>query len=114
MTEANILVAEEQLMCPVCLEILKDPVAIPCGHSSCMGCIKNCWDQTEHRHFYSCSLCRKTFVRRPVLRRNTILAEIAGEFKKRRLNPPPAQSYAGPGDVPCDFCTGRNKASYLI
>ncbi|MGH0174851.1 UNVERIFIED_CONTAM: hypothetical protein FKN15_068742 [Acipenser sinensis] len=36
-----------------------------------------------------------------------MLAEIAGEFKRRRLNPPPAQSYAGPGDVPCDFCTGR-------
>ncbi|XP_058872400.1 E3 ubiquitin-protein ligase TRIM47-like [Acipenser ruthenus] len=107
MTEANILVAEEQLMCPECLEILKDPVAIPCGHSYCMGCIKNCWDRSEHRHFYSCPQCRKTFIRRPVLRRNTILAEIAGEFKKRRLNPPPAQSYAGPGDVPCDFCTGR-------
>ncbi|MBN3285821.1 TRI29 protein, partial [Polyodon spathula] len=42
-----------------------------------------------------------------VLHKNTILAEVVGEFKKRRLNPPPAQSYAGPGDVSCDFCTGR-------
>ncbi|MGH0184564.1 UNVERIFIED_CONTAM: hypothetical protein FKN15_015322 [Acipenser sinensis] len=107
MAEANFLVAEQQLMCPVCLEILKDPVAIPCGHSYCMGCIKNCWDQTDHTGVYSCPQCRKTFTRRPDLRRNTILAEIAGEFKKRRLNPSPAQSYAGPGDVPCDFCTGR-------
>ncbi|XP_058872292.1 tripartite motif-containing protein 16-like [Acipenser ruthenus] len=107
MAEANILVAEQQLLCAVCLEILKDPVAIPCGHSYCMGCIKNCWDRTEHRRFYSCPQCRKTFTRRPVLRRNTILAEIAGEFKKRRLNPPPAQCYAGPGDVPCDVCTER-------
>ncbi|MGH0168241.1 UNVERIFIED_CONTAM: hypothetical protein FKN15_053862 [Acipenser sinensis] len=107
MAEANILVAEKQLLCAVCLEILKDPVAIPCGHSYCMGCINNCWDRTEHRRFYRCPQCRKTFIRRPYLRRNTILAEIAGEFKKRKLNPPPAQSYAGPGDVPCDFCTGR-------
>ncbi|XP_058872235.1 tripartite motif-containing protein 16-like [Acipenser ruthenus] len=107
MAEVNILVSEKQFSCPVCLEILKDPVAIPCGHSYCMGCIKNCWDQTDHTGVYSCPQCRKTFTPRPVLRRNTILAEIAGEFKKRRLNPPPAQSYAGPGDVPCDFCTGR-------
>ncbi|MGH0152773.1 UNVERIFIED_CONTAM: hypothetical protein FKN15_039158 [Acipenser sinensis] len=106
MAEANILVAEQQLLCAVCLEILKDPVAISCGHSYCMECIKNCFDQTKHRRFYRCPQCRKTFIRRPVLCRNTILAEIAGEFKKRKLNPPP-QSYAGPGDVPCDFCTGR-------
>ncbi|XP_058872712.1 tripartite motif-containing protein 16-like [Acipenser ruthenus] len=107
MAEANILVAHNQFSCPVCLELLKDPVAIPCGHSYCMGCIKNCWDQTDHTGVYSCPQCRETFTPRPVLRRNTMLAEIAGEFKKRRLSPPPAQSYAGPGDVPCDFCTGR-------
>ncbi|MGH0182563.1 UNVERIFIED_CONTAM: hypothetical protein FKN15_009878 [Acipenser sinensis] len=107
MAEANILVAHDQFSCSLCLEILKDPVAIPCGHSYCMGCIKNCWDQTDHTGVYSCPQCRKTFTPRPVLRRNTMLAEVAGEFKRRRLNPPPAQSYAGPGDVPCDFCTGR-------
>ncbi|MGH0171287.1 UNVERIFIED_CONTAM: hypothetical protein FKN15_060767 [Acipenser sinensis] len=107
MAEANILVARDQFSCPVCLELLKDPVTIPCGHSYCMGCIKNCWDQTDHTGVYSCPQCRKTFTPRRDLGRNIMLAEVVGEFKKRRLNPPPAQSYAGPGDVPCDFCTGR-------
>ncbi|MGH0179012.1 UNVERIFIED_CONTAM: hypothetical protein FKN15_003272 [Acipenser sinensis] len=105
--EGNILVAHDQFSCTVCLKILKDPVTIPCGHSYCMGCIKNCWDQTDHTGVYSCPQCRETFTPRPDLRRNTMLAEVAGEFKRRRLNPPPAQSYAGPGDVPCDICTGR-------
>ncbi|XP_058872496.1 tripartite motif-containing protein 16-like [Acipenser ruthenus] len=104
---ASNLWSEDQLSCSVCLEIQKDPVTIPCGHSYCMGCIKNYWDQTDYTGVYSCPQCRKTFTPRPVLCRNTMLAEIAGEFKRRRLNPPPAQSYAGPGDVPCDFCTGR-------
>ncbi|XP_058872495.1 tripartite motif-containing protein 16-like [Acipenser ruthenus] len=99
--------SEDRFSCPVCLEILKDPVTIPCGHSYCMGCIKNCLDQTDHTGVYSCPQCRKTFTPRPDLCRNTMLAELVEELKKSGLNPPPAQSYAGPGDVPCDFCTGR-------
>ncbi|MGH0158802.1 UNVERIFIED_CONTAM: hypothetical protein FKN15_045186 [Acipenser sinensis] len=104
---ASNLWSEDQFSCSVCLELLKYPVAIPCGHSYCMRCIKNCWDQTDHTGVYSCPQCRETFTPRPVLGRNIMLTEDVGESKKRRLNPPPAQSYAGPGDVPCDFCTER-------
>ncbi|MGH0125813.1 UNVERIFIED_CONTAM: hypothetical protein FKN15_060932 [Acipenser sinensis] len=104
---ASNLWSEEQFICPVCLEILKNPVAIPCGHSYCMGCIKNYWDKTDHTGVYSCPQCRETFTPRPVLCKNTMLAEVVERLKKTGLNPPPAQSYAGPGDVPCDFCTGR-------
>ncbi|XP_058872132.1 tripartite motif-containing protein 16-like protein [Acipenser ruthenus] len=107
MAEANIMVAEDQFSCPVCLEILKDPVTTACGHSYCMGCIKNCWDQTDHTGVYSCPQCRETFTPRPVLRRNTVLTEVVEKLKKTRCKPPPVQTYAGPGDVPCDFCTGR-------
>ncbi|MGH0126058.1 UNVERIFIED_CONTAM: hypothetical protein FKN15_025333 [Acipenser sinensis] len=104
---ASDLRTEEHLNCPVCLEILNDPVAIPCGHSYCTGRIKNCWDQTDHTGVYSCPQCRDTFTPRPDLRRNIVLTEVVEKLKTTGLNPPPAQSYAGPGDVPCDVCTGR-------
>ncbi|XP_058865669.1 tripartite motif-containing protein 16-like protein isoform X2 [Acipenser ruthenus] len=99
--------SEDKFSCPVCLDLLKNPVSIPCGHSYCMGCIKNYWDQAVQTGVYSCPQCRETFTPRPVLRRNTMLAELVEHFKTTQLNPPPAQSYAGPGDVPCDLCTGR-------
>ncbi|XP_061112561.1 tripartite motif-containing protein 16-like isoform X1 [Conger conger] len=108
MAEANISVDQGQFSCSICLDILKDPVTIHCGHSYCIGCIKDCWDQDDHIGVYSCPQCRQTFTPRPVLGRNTMLAEVLEKLKKTGLQAaPPAHCYAGPGDVECDVCTGR-------
>ncbi|XP_030634330.1 tripartite motif-containing protein 16-like protein [Chanos chanos] len=85
MAEASISVGQDQFMCPVCLDLLKDPVTIPCGHSYCMGCIKGYWDQDDQKGVYSCPRCRQTFTPRPALASNTMLAEMVEELKRRRL-----------------------------
>nr|XP_015208815.1 PREDICTED: tripartite motif-containing protein 47-like [Lepisosteus oculatus] len=109
MAETSISLAQEQLSCSICLDILKNPVTIPCGHSYCMGCIKSCWDLDDQTGIYSCPQCRQTFSPRPVLRRNMVMNVVVEEMKKTGLSPPHLQPRpcSGPGDVPCDFCTGR-------
>ncbi|XP_017576268.1 E3 ubiquitin/ISG15 ligase TRIM25-like [Pygocentrus nattereri] len=108
MAEASISVDQDQFSCPVCLDLLNDPVTIPCGHSFCVVCINGCWDHEDQRGVYSCPQCRETFTPRPVLRRNYFIAEMVEKLKKTELQAAsPAHCYAGPGDVECDFCTGR-------
>uniref|UniRef100_A0A3B1J713 RING-type domain-containing protein n=1 Tax=Astyanax mexicanus TaxID=7994 RepID=A0A3B1J713_ASTMX len=83
MAEASISVDQDQFSCQVCLDLLKDPVTINCGHSYCMVCINGCWDQEDERGVYSCPQCRETFTPRPVLRRNNMLAEVSGERRSQ-------------------------------
>ena len=84
-------------------------MSIPCGHTYCMRCINKYWDQVDATSQFSCPQCRDAFSPRPVLRRNTVLAELVDKLKLSSeasflSTASPDHYMGGVGDVACDFC----------
>lgn len=116
MAQQMIQLDQEKLICSICLDLLKDPVTIPCGHNYCMSCIKEYWDNRNERATNTCPQCRQNFMPKPILKKNTMLADLVELQKEQKKTGHKGTSsdlsYAGPEDVSCDFCTGiKVKAS---
>ncbi|XP_063049961.1 uncharacterized protein LOC134444635 [Engraulis encrasicolus] len=99
------LLTEDQLRCPICKEVLRDPVGIPCGHSFCRQCINSDWQQPNQEDVFACPQCQATYSTKPLYYISGVVAEVV---KRAKFSPElPHSSYARQGDVVCDFCTGR-------
>ncbi|KAG2460015.1 E3 ubiquitin/ISG15 ligase TRIM25-like [Polypterus senegalus] len=103
---AKTFLSVDQYSCSVCLEVLKEPVTIPCGHNYCLDCINDYWDKSDTEGTYNCPQCKQTFNVRPQINRNAMLKDIIEKLKDMELDIIPSQSYTGCDDVPCDVCTG--------
>uniref|UniRef100_A0A673MI52 E3 ubiquitin-protein ligase TRIM39-like n=1 Tax=Sinocyclocheilus rhinocerous TaxID=307959 RepID=A0A673MI52_9TELE len=88
----------EELHCSVCLDVFTDPVSTPCGHNFCKSCLNQCWDNSQD---CKCPLCKETFSKRPDLKINTALRQVAQLFQKK--------SSLSKSEVLCDICDERKK-----
>ena len=100
---------QDSFSCPICLDLFQVPVTIPCGHSYCIGCIKGYFDQREDQgDTAQCPQCRKTFTTRPVLCKNTLIAEMVGKLREaQQTATTSSQNDAGTLEVECDVCGGK-------
>ena len=105
MASARRLVADEDFLCSICMEVFTDPVALPCGHDFCLNCITKYWDT---KRVSSCPLCNEKFTERPLLCVNTLIASVAEKFKK-----PQQVDITGTGNVLCNLC-GENNTTPAI
>uniref|UniRef100_A0A3P9DTP9 RING-type domain-containing protein n=1 Tax=Maylandia zebra TaxID=106582 RepID=A0A3P9DTP9_9CICH len=48
--------SEEDLCCPVCREVFRDPVLLSCSHSFCKDCLKRWWIE---RPTHECPVCKR-------------------------------------------------------
>ncbi|XP_078139895.1 E3 ubiquitin-protein ligase TRIM39-like isoform X2 [Centroberyx gerrardi] len=48
--------SEEDLSCPVCHDIFKDPVILSCSHSFCKACLQSWW---KEKQIHECPVCKR-------------------------------------------------------
>ncbi|KAM9317651.1 finTRIM family, member 86 [Pholidichthys leucotaenia] len=82
---ASVWLEDASFACPVCLETLKDPATLPCGHSYCLACIQSHWDRGGSKGEYNCPQCRQVFSPRPSLARSTLLIEAMEKLRTNSL-----------------------------
>ncbi|XP_051248694.1 E3 ubiquitin-protein ligase TRIM21-like [Dicentrarchus labrax] len=105
MAAASSLLSEDQFLCSICLDVFTDPVTIPCGHNFCKTCITEHWNINVQ---CLCPMCKELFDRRPEVRVNTFISEMAAQFRKsvqKKTSRSSEKQHAKPGDVMCDICT---------
>uniref|UniRef100_A0AAR2J3S9 Uncharacterized protein n=1 Tax=Pygocentrus nattereri TaxID=42514 RepID=A0AAR2J3S9_PYGNA len=71
--------SEEELSCPVCCDIFRDPVVLSCSHSVCKTCLQKFWETKESQE---CPVCRSSSKDSPPI--NLALKNLCESFLESR------------------------------
>ncbi|XP_043101908.1 E3 ubiquitin-protein ligase TRIM21-like isoform X2 [Puntigrus tetrazona] len=86
------------LQCPICKNLLTDPVSTTCGHTFCQGCLDKHIIMSEPQ----CPLCQEPLSTKPSV--NKAIEALLQEFLQSQL--PNMELFCGELDaVPCDVCS---------
>uniref|UniRef100_A0A667XR15 RING-type domain-containing protein n=1 Tax=Myripristis murdjan TaxID=586833 RepID=A0A667XR15_9TELE len=58
------MLPQEDLCCPVCRDVFKDPVVLSCSHSFCRACLQSWWAEKPTK---DCPFCKRRSSRRSEL-----------------------------------------------
>ncbi|XP_033977879.1 nuclear factor 7, brain-like [Trematomus bernacchii] len=75
---------EEDLCCPVCQEVFRDPVILSCCHSFCKACLQTWWTGKEVK---DCPVCKRRSSKDPP--HNFALKNLCETFLQERDQRPP-------------------------
>ncbi|XP_041635346.1 E3 ubiquitin/ISG15 ligase TRIM25-like [Cheilinus undulatus] len=90
----------EHDQCCICLDQLRRPASLPCGHRFCLGCIGEFW---RIHGAYLCPLCKASYSTRPQLQMDKTLHTLSEDIEDATR---PFKS----GEVLCDFCQAKRRA----
>lgn len=94
---------QNQVRCSICLDVPLDPVNLLCGHSYCICCIQDSWNDLTGG--FSCPECQHT--PGPAFE-NTVFDEVLDGLHTMNLQSARlVQSNTGSEAVECDVCTGK-------
>ncbi|XP_073324048.1 nuclear factor 7, ovary-like [Pagrus major] len=83
-------ILEDDLSCPVCHEVYKDPVVLACSHSFCRDCLQSWWRGKQAKQ---CPVCKaKSSTSNPP--RNLALKNLCESFELRKDHRPSTESAA--------------------
>uniref|UniRef100_UPI00358FC947 E3 ubiquitin-protein ligase TRIM11-like n=1 Tax=Myxine glutinosa TaxID=7769 RepID=UPI00358FC947 len=103
----------EILTCPVCFNLYKEPIALPCGHSFCRVCLETSWESRKEDKCCVCPNCREVFLQKPKMKENVIIANLVEKMKlkKRKFrlgvdvrHAEHGYSKSGCNDSHCELC----------
>ncbi|MBN3270389.1 TRI39 ligase, partial [Polyodon spathula] len=72
---------QEELTCPICLQLFSEPVVLPCGHNFCASCIGEVIEREAEERQHTCPECRSEHKGKAALQRNFKLCNIVEGFK---------------------------------
>ncbi|XP_071760075.2 E3 ubiquitin-protein ligase TRIM8a [Centroberyx gerrardi] len=79
---------EEELLCPICLNVFDEPIQLPCKHNFCQGCISEAW--AKEAAAVRCPECNHDYEQKPTLEKNIKLANIVEQFNALNTEKVPA------------------------
>ncbi|XP_035535067.1 tripartite motif-containing 13-like [Morone saxatilis] len=100
---------EEDLCCPICHDVFRDPVVLSCSHSFCKDCLKSWWTEKQTRE---CPVCKRRSSKER-LPCNLVLKNLCEAFLQER-DPRASEALCRTHSGECPRLETSNQAGYRV